>query len=171
MVYVKYNQALKWRYNLKDDVDPIKFNEIDEYNEWLVGEMDGDDEAVNDNVFEGDDALTWADVHKALEVGQPRMYTRHTKRKKLASGEGTSSQRASKSGKRGASSTRTRKAKVIQVEEGADLEDIISEESEEELTNVIFHNFEREEAEEYAAMSEKENDYIKLEEGDGDWGG
>nr|KYP47371.1 hypothetical protein KK1_030985 [Cajanus cajan] len=33
LVYVKYNQALMRRYNLKDEVDPISLNDIDECNE------------------------------------------------------------------------------------------------------------------------------------------
>ncbi|RDX88799.1 hypothetical protein CR513_29548, partial [Mucuna pruriens] len=43
-VYVKYSQALKLRYNLKDEVDPISLNDIYDCNEWLIGEMDGDND-------------------------------------------------------------------------------------------------------------------------------
>ncbi|XP_025607990.2 uncharacterized protein [Arachis hypogaea] len=39
LVFIKYNQQLIERYNLKDEVDPIALNDIDECNEWLVGEI------------------------------------------------------------------------------------------------------------------------------------
>ena len=47
-------------------------------NEWLMGEMDEDDDndARNDLVFNDDDALNWATVYETLGVGDPRMYTR-----------------------------------------------------------------------------------------------
>lgn len=44
LVYVKYNQQLKQRHNFRDEIDPIALNNIDECNEWLVGEMDSDNE-------------------------------------------------------------------------------------------------------------------------------
>ncbi|KAG4967812.1 hypothetical protein JHK87_033463 [Glycine soja] len=44
LVFVKYNQQLKQRYNARDEIDPISLNDIDVYNEWLVGEMDEDDD-------------------------------------------------------------------------------------------------------------------------------
>ncbi|XP_039046239.1 uncharacterized protein LOC120186354 [Hibiscus syriacus] len=40
LVYVKYNQALKRRYNHRDVIDPISLDDIDESNEWLLGRMD-----------------------------------------------------------------------------------------------------------------------------------
>ncbi|XP_072084745.1 uncharacterized protein [Arachis hypogaea] len=36
LVFIKYNQQLIERYNLKDEVDHIALNDIDECNEWLV---------------------------------------------------------------------------------------------------------------------------------------
>ncbi|KAL5194284.1 PHD finger protein ING1 [Glycine soja] len=55
------------RYNARDEIDPISLNDIDVCNEWLVGEMDQDDDndAENDLVFEDDDALNWATVYQA----------------------------------------------------------------------------------------------------------
>ena len=78
LVFVKYNQQLKQRYNARDEIDPISLNDIDVCNEWLVGEMDQDDDndAGNDLVFEDDDALNWATVYQASGVGECRMYTR-----------------------------------------------------------------------------------------------
>ena len=56
-MFVKYNQHLKQRYNARDEIDPISLNDIDVCNEWLVGEMDEDDDndVGNDLVFEDDD--------------------------------------------------------------------------------------------------------------------
>ncbi|KAL5191644.1 hypothetical protein HKD37_04G010891 [Glycine soja] len=67
LVFVKYNQQLKPRYNARDEIDPISLNDIDVCNEWLVGEMDQDDDndVGNDLVFEDDDALNWATVYQA----------------------------------------------------------------------------------------------------------
>ncbi|KAH1218444.1 Thymidylate kinase [Glycine max] len=74
---------LKQRYNAIDEIDPISLNDIDVCNEWLVGEMDRDDDndAGNDLVFEDDDALNWATVYQASGVGECRMYTRRKKQK------------------------------------------------------------------------------------------
>ncbi|KAL3628258.1 hypothetical protein CASFOL_027304 [Castilleja foliolosa] len=156
LVYVKYNQALLRRYNIKDEVDPISLNEIDECNEWLVGEMEDGDERV----FGGDDTLTWPQVYKASGVGKPRMYTRSKKRKvQLAKGGGMSSQMTSK-GNSGAASSR--RGKKVQIEE--DTEDI-SEESEEEAPINNLYDSSGEEAEGYASFSDKENDYIGEDEG------
>jgi len=33
------------RYDIRDEIDPILLNDINEYNEWLMGEVDDD----NDN--------------------------------------------------------------------------------------------------------------------------
>ncbi|XP_029126247.1 uncharacterized protein LOC114915554 [Cajanus cajan] len=56
LVFVKYNHALHQRYNLKDEIDPISLNGIDECNECLIGEMDGE-EGEDERVHEGDDDL------------------------------------------------------------------------------------------------------------------
>ncbi|XP_020203627.1 uncharacterized protein LOC109789148 [Cajanus cajan] len=165
LVYVKYNQALMRRYNLKDEVDPISLNDIDECNEWLVGEMDGDDddevEALDERVFGGNDPLTWNQVYDVSGVGEPLMYTRRNKRKQPPSGEGASS----KKGKGVSSSTRKGKGKVVEVVE-EDSEEI-SEELEEELPNINFDKSEDEEVEGYAPLAfNEENDYIEEEEED-----
>jgi len=34
LVYIKYNQQLAQRYNIRDEIDPILLNDIDECNEW-----------------------------------------------------------------------------------------------------------------------------------------
>ena len=54
LVYVKYNQALLDRFECHDVIDPIALNDIDDSNEWLLGELEGE-EAGNDLVFDDDD--------------------------------------------------------------------------------------------------------------------
>ncbi|RZB86398.1 hypothetical protein D0Y65_026454, partial [Glycine soja] len=61
LVYVKYNQALLDRFECHDVIDPITLNDIDYSNEWLLGELEGE-EADNDLVFDDDDDLNWLDV-------------------------------------------------------------------------------------------------------------
>jgi len=45
LVYIKYNQHFAQRYNIRDEIYCILLNGIDECNEWLVREVDDD----NDN--------------------------------------------------------------------------------------------------------------------------
>ncbi|RWR83822.1 protein FAM50A-like protein [Cinnamomum micranthum f. kanehirae] len=77
LVFVKYNRALKRRYDMRDKLDPISLKNIDESNEWLLGridrELDEDDEFVFD-----DDILTWGDVATASGVGESSQRTRAT---------------------------------------------------------------------------------------------
>ncbi|CAL5349728.1 unnamed protein product [Camellia sinensis] len=40
LVFVKYNRALRRRYNSRDTIDPIALTDVDESNEWLVGRME-----------------------------------------------------------------------------------------------------------------------------------
>ena len=63
LVYIKYNLALKRRYNEHDNIDSISLQDIDDSNEWLIGRMDDEDshdhvDAKDDLVFDGDE-LTW----------------------------------------------------------------------------------------------------------------
>ncbi|WZY86769.1 hypothetical protein YC2023_033153 [Brassica napus] len=98
MVFVKYNRALRRRYNLKDTIDPIDLEEIDEGNEWLVGTMDGESADGVDLVFEDDD-LPWELVSKACGANEPSYTTRGTtnrnERGKNSSTSSTPSQKAS----------------------------------------------------------------------------
>ncbi|XLV03096.1 hypothetical protein S245_017433 [Arachis hypogaea] len=71
--FIKYNQQFIERYNLKDEADPIALNDIDECNEWLVGEIGivifRDDDNVDDDanlVHQDDKTLSWNLVFKAM---------------------------------------------------------------------------------------------------------
>ena len=54
LVYVKYNQKLKERYDRRDVINPISLATIDESNEWLIGKMDANVEE-NELMFDEDD--------------------------------------------------------------------------------------------------------------------
>ena len=70
---------MKARYDKRDVIDPISLDDIDESNEWLLGEMgvepsmNVEDELVFDD---DDDGLTWGVVARAASIGEPRKNTR-----------------------------------------------------------------------------------------------
>ena len=74
-MFIKYNTALKRRYNLQDIVDPISLKDIDDSNEWLIGRLDDDSEVDDELVFD-DDSLTWGDVSRAVGAKEPSFYSR-----------------------------------------------------------------------------------------------
>ncbi|KAK1384279.1 hypothetical protein POM88_022014 [Heracleum sosnowskyi] len=81
LVFVKYNRALRRRYELRDKIDHISLNEIDESNEWLVGSFDGEGENnENDYVFYEADGLTYKDVANASGAEEPYYSTMRSSR-------------------------------------------------------------------------------------------
>ncbi|XP_028108499.1 uncharacterized protein LOC114307307 [Camellia sinensis] len=68
LVFVKYNRTLRFRYDIRNTLDPISLQNIDESNEWLLGRMDGESDEDNGPVFDDDDGLTWATVVRAFGV-------------------------------------------------------------------------------------------------------
>ena len=72
LVFVKYNRALRRRFNLRKSIDPIS---LDESNEWLLRAINELDDFDNELVHEGDD-LTWADVSRASGVEKAHYATR-----------------------------------------------------------------------------------------------
>ena len=77
LVFIKYNRALKRRYDIRDTIDPISLSNIDESNEWLRGRLDGESDEDEELVFE-DDTLTWGAVARASGVGESSKQTRAT---------------------------------------------------------------------------------------------
>ncbi|RVW40354.1 hypothetical protein CK203_092457 [Vitis vinifera] len=72
-VYIKYNRALKRRYNERNTIDPISLKDIDDSNEWLIGRMEykySHGGAQDDFVFD-DDNLTWGEVARATGADEP----------------------------------------------------------------------------------------------------
>ncbi|XP_028101585.1 uncharacterized protein LOC114300901 [Camellia sinensis] len=67
LLFVKYNRTLRFRYDMRNTLDPISLQNIDESNEWLLGRMDGESDEDNEPVFDDDDddGLTWATVARA----------------------------------------------------------------------------------------------------------
>jgi len=81
LVYIKYNQQLAQRYSVRDEVDPILLNDIDECYEWLVGEVDDDndnEDMGNELVFNDDLTLNWATIYEASSIGETIVYTKET---------------------------------------------------------------------------------------------
>ena len=39
LVFVKYNQKMKTRYDKRDVIDPISLDDIDESNEWVLNHL------------------------------------------------------------------------------------------------------------------------------------
>ncbi|KAH1246707.1 hypothetical protein GmHk_06G016734 [Glycine max] len=160
LVFVKFNQQLKQRYNARDEIDPISLNDIDVCNEWLVGEMDEDDDndAGNDLVFEDDDALNRARCilgGKKMERNQPTS---------VAAAAQTSKKRAIIVG----SSSRKQNA-IQENDEDLDFEKDIELESEEEEIMVNFEAYDGEEGEgDDAPLSydNNEDDYVGIGEDD-----
>lgn len=70
LVYIKYNRALKRRYNLRDTIDPISWKDVDYSNEWLIGSVEEDEveEFAEDDLVFNDDILTWSNVARAFGV-------------------------------------------------------------------------------------------------------
>jgi len=175
LVYIKYNQQLAQRYNIRDEIDPILLNDIDECNEWLVGEVDDDndnEEGGNDLVFHDDPALNWATVYEASGIGEPVVYTRRqtTNKRKQPSNDDIviGSSHASKKGP-GATPTPTptqsKKGKErTQIQVQNELHD--SSDSEfEKLLNFDKSLSEGEEEEGYAPLDDDiEDNYVGVEE-------
>ncbi|XP_065865459.1 uncharacterized protein [Euphorbia lathyris] len=76
LVYVKYNRALKRRFDERDHIDPISLKDINDSNEWLTCTMEedggNDDE---DLVFDNDERM-WDLVSDALRVDEDAYKTR-----------------------------------------------------------------------------------------------
>ncbi|WJX54375.1 hypothetical protein P8452_40264 [Trifolium repens] len=83
LVFIKYNQSLIDRFNIRDKIDPMVLNEVNYHTEWFLGEMGmGEDgEPEEELVFENDD-LTWDQVANASGVNEPLIYTRSSTRQR-----------------------------------------------------------------------------------------
>ncbi|GFY97628.1 hAT dimerization domain-containing protein [Actinidia rufa] len=77
LVFIKYNRALKRRYDIRDTIDPISLSNINESNEWLRRRLDGESDEDEELVFEND-TLTWGAVARASGVGESSKQTRAT---------------------------------------------------------------------------------------------
>lgn len=57
-MYVRYDQAFKARHDVRDVVDPIFLKDIDNCNEWLVGETCVNSSEAREELVYDDDDLT-----------------------------------------------------------------------------------------------------------------
>jgi len=94
LVFVKYNRALKRRYKLRDTIDPIALDDIDDSNEWLIGKTNEENDEENEYVFSDDD-LTWQEVARAAGAGEPAYNSRSTTTQRGGARGGASSSRRS----------------------------------------------------------------------------
>ncbi|KAH0749021.1 hypothetical protein KY290_028253 [Solanum tuberosum] len=86
LVYIKYNRTLKRRYDARDLIDPIRLDNIDDSNEWLVGcPEDQEDELVYE-----DDDLTWGSVATAIGADESIYHLRRfsSRSRELDKGKG-----------------------------------------------------------------------------------
>ncbi|KAL0439647.1 UNVERIFIED_CONTAM: hypothetical protein Slati_2447700 [Sesamum latifolium] len=114
LVFIKYNRALRRRYDTRDTIDPILLDEIDESNEWLLGSLTLDSDEENTTVFEDDD-LTWGDVARAVGVDEEAYSLRSQSTKEPW---GTSKASPSEASKKASSSKSTgRRLNLIDEEE------------------------------------------------------
>ena len=92
LVYIKYNKALKRRYNLRDTIDPISLKDVDDSNEWLIGRVEEDkiEEFAEDDLVFNDDILTWGNVARAFGVEEERFNFR-SRMRPLGQAAGSSS--------------------------------------------------------------------------------
>ncbi|WJX29351.1 hypothetical protein P8452_18003 [Trifolium repens] len=74
LVFIKYNQTLKERYDSNDVIDPVIMDDDIDGNEWLLGD-EVEAQAQSDLVFDGDD-LSWLDVDLASGAAEPTINTR-----------------------------------------------------------------------------------------------
>ncbi|XP_028078321.1 uncharacterized protein LOC114280191 [Camellia sinensis] len=69
---------------MRNTLDPISLQNIDESNEWLLGRMDGESDEDNEPVFDDDDGLTWATVARASGVEESSYASRATRSRSKA---------------------------------------------------------------------------------------
>ena len=93
MVFVKYNQTLKERFDIWNVIYLILLNDIDDSNEWLLGEISTNIEYAKDELVFGDDGLTWGDVSTIVRVEEPLRCTRLATRLKKKTAKQSSSRR------------------------------------------------------------------------------
>ena len=177
MVYIKYNQQLAQRYNIRYEIDSILLNDIDECNEWLVGEVDDDndnEEGGNDLVFHDDPNLNWATVYEASGIGEPVVYTRRqaTNKRKQPSSDGIVIE-SSHASKKGPGATLTPTPTPTQPKKGKERDQIqvqneLHDSSDSEFERLL--NFDKslsegEEEERYAPLDDDiEDNYVGVEE-------
>ncbi|KAJ0457925.1 putative HAT dimerization domain, ribonuclease H-like superfamily [Helianthus annuus] len=91
LVYIKYNRALRRRYDMRDTIDPIILDDanVQDPHEWLMGALEEEDEE-DVPVVEGED-LTWGHVRDATGAEEAPYSTRARGSKKGAKNTASSS--------------------------------------------------------------------------------
>ncbi|XP_022014421.1 uncharacterized protein LOC110913912 [Helianthus annuus] len=98
LVYIKYNRALRRRYDMRDTIDLIILDDgnLQDPNEWLKGALKGlEENEENALVHEAED-LTYGDVATAVGANEAVYYTRRSgNTSQRERSEGTSTSRSS----------------------------------------------------------------------------
>jgi len=74
-------------------IDPIVLDDIDDCNEWLIGEMGENRGLAADELVFDDDNLTWGVVAEATGADEPAAYTRQQTRLKKRAAASSSSRK------------------------------------------------------------------------------
>ncbi|XP_031106337.1 uncharacterized protein LOC116010988 [Ipomoea triloba] len=79
LVFIKYNRALRRRWEMRDTIDPISLDQIDFANEWLTSVSE---DANDEFVFEDGDGLTWGEIAKFSGANETPYSLRHASKGK-----------------------------------------------------------------------------------------
>ena len=133
LVYIKYNQALKERFNCDDVTNPIQVDEFLDDSEWVLGEGEGGFDDDDDYLNLTEDV--WGAISRATGAEEP--ITPMTTRSEARASRPPTSTRPSSSSARTSSARPTAKDKgksvVIEDDEEDEWKDDESEEEEEEV--------------------------------------
>lgn len=121
LVYIKYNRALRRRFDARDTIDPIILDDtnVQDPHEWLMGVLEDEDDLVH----EGED-LSWTTAADAMGVNEPIHATRTSGR------QGGAETSTSAPVRRGAGTSTSRRRGRQLVDEDEDFD--FGEDSEEE---------------------------------------
>ena len=81
---------MKARYDKRDVIDLISLDDIDESNEWLLGEMGAEPSMNVEDELVLDDGLTWGVVARATGVGEQRENIRFQTKSRASSKDSSS---------------------------------------------------------------------------------
>ncbi|XP_019155165.1 PREDICTED: uncharacterized protein LOC109152037 [Ipomoea nil] len=87
LVFIKYNRALRRRWEMRDTIDPICLDQIDFANEWLTGIPEDANEEL---VFGDGDSLTWGEIAKFSGANETPYSLRRASKGKEKVGSSTS---------------------------------------------------------------------------------
>ena len=169
LVYIKYNQQLVQGYNIRDEINFIVLNDIDECNEWLVGQVDDDNDNEREKInwfFDDDPTLNQETVYEASGVGEPITYIRRqtTSKRKQPSSDGIviGSSNAFKKVQVQLQAQQGKTKKIFKI----GVENELHDNSNFEFENLLNFkkSFSKREEERYVSLVNIKDKYVKIEE-------